>query len=34
MIPYDIIASADRLVIYGQFGLKGDGACTVPGGLS
>src|ERR1039457_7341933 len=33
MIPYDIIASAGSLVIYGQFGLMADGACTVPGGF-
>lgn len=31
--PYDIIASGGRLAIYGQFGLKSDGACTVPGGF-
>jgi hypothetical protein len=33
MTPYDIIAADGRLVIYGQFGLKSDGACTVPGGF-
>jgi hypothetical protein len=33
MTPYDIIASGGRLAIYGQFGLKSDGACTVPGGF-
>ncbi len=31
--PYDMISSGDRLVIYGQFGLKSDGACAVPGGF-
>jgi hypothetical protein len=33
MTPYDIIASGGRLAIYGQFGLKSDGARTVPGGF-
>ena len=31
--PYDMIASGGRLVIYGQFGLKSDGACAVLGGF-
>jgi hypothetical protein len=31
--PYDVIASGGRLVIYGQFGLKSDGMCAVPGGF-
>jgi hypothetical protein len=31
--PYDVVAAGDRLVIYGQFGLKSDGACAVPGGF-
>jgi hypothetical protein len=33
LTPYDVIASGARLVIYGQFGLKSDGACAVPGGF-
>ena len=30
--PYDVVASGGRLAIYGQFGLKSDGECAVPGG--
>jgi hypothetical protein len=33
MTAYDVIASGGRLAIYGQFGSKSDGACTVPGGF-
>jgi hypothetical protein len=31
--PYDVIASAGKLVIYPQFGGKGDSNCTAPGGF-
>lgn len=31
--PYDVIASAGRLVIYPQFGRKGDDNCKAPGGF-
>ena len=30
--PYDVIAFGGSLVIYGQFGLKSDGACVIHGG--
>jgi hypothetical protein len=31
--PYDVIASAGKLVIYPQFGGKGDSNCKAPGGF-
>jgi hypothetical protein len=31
--PYDVIAGGAGLVIYGQFGLKSDDLCAVPGGF-
>lgn len=30
--PYDAVASADQIAIYGQFGLTGGQACASPGG--
>lgn len=32
MTPYDVVSLGTRLAIYGQFGLKSDGSCAVPGG--
>jgi hypothetical protein len=32
-VPYDAVALGGKIVIYGQFGLKSDGTCALPGGF-